>query len=210
MGKTKQFWIGVALVLVGLGVSAGQGFQVNGFVLLFWALAAIVFIFVFLHDPPQKPTSGGLLEQRAASGGLFPIYSFGGEQNQYWYPDGDSDDTIEWRDSSAGREVEIEWSHVPDDVDVLAKITGEVRDLSIVTPEGAAADLGYGMFRVWNVSDAVVAVTSGRYDKSDSAHQFQLRIPRSNGSKVYRLQMMTHGKSTMVSITGEAVFKRSS
>lgn len=42
MSTPVQFAITVVLALIALGVSAGQGFHLTGWVLAFWGLAAIV------------------------------------------------------------------------------------------------------------------------------------------------------------------------
>lgn len=40
---------GVVLVLLGLGIMAGQGFQVNGWVAFFWSAAVLVFVYAVTH-----------------------------------------------------------------------------------------------------------------------------------------------------------------
>lgn len=145
-------------------------------------------------------------ESRSITQTIFPRFPFANEQNHYWYPDSPETETP-WSDTGE-KDVEVDWPNIPDDVEVTAQVNGHVRDRARNKPEQQFP--GYGLFRVVNSTDAIVAVASGQIPESDKLQNLSLRIPRSSAAKAYRLEMKSCGESTMVSVTGEIVLKRRS
>lgn len=57
---SAEVWITIVLGLLGLGVMAGQGFEVNAWVMFFWSLTALTAIVGILRRNPQQSGLGVL------------------------------------------------------------------------------------------------------------------------------------------------------
>ncbi len=125
-----------------------------------------------------------------------PRYSLGGSPvGRYVLQFEEAD---QWVPARSHREVPLNWSEL-DGIRVTAEVRVWVLDLDKTGREG------WGQVRIKNVTDNTIVAEGARLPFAQAELQ-HLRIPRSTGHKVYRVEVL--GERRSISIHGDIVLTR--